>query len=77
MSISNGYCRSGSVSTGVEHREDSMLQLNEHLLLGLRPGKLFFLPALSNLTQRPSDMGESQHESPIKIWKAQTSVKLC
>ena len=45
-------------------------------MLGLRPGKIFFRPALSNLTQRPSDMGQSQHEPPTKIWKAQKDAKL-
>lgn len=37
-----------------------VLQLNECLTLGLKLGKLFFHPSLSNLTQTPSDMGESQ-----------------
>jgi len=40
-------------------RAEVVLQLNECLLLGLRTGKLCFFHALSNLTQTPSDMGES------------------
>lgn len=55
---------------------EAMLQLNEQFLLGLRPKKLCFHSALGNLTQRPSDMGESQHEPLIKICKVQKSVKL-
>jgi len=47
-----------------------MLQLNERLLLGLRLEKILFRLDFSNLTQRPSDMGESQHEPTIKICKA-------
>lgn len=53
------------------------LQLNECLLLGLRPRKICFLFILGNMIQRPSDMGESQHEPPIKICKAQKVVTLC
>jgi len=53
-----------------------VLQLNEQLLLGLKPRKLCVRSALSNLTQRSSDMGESQHEPPIKICKAQKVAKL-
>jgi len=60
-----------------QYRVDVVPQLNECLLLGLRPRKLCFLHTLIKLTQRPSDMGESQHEPPITICKAQKVVKLC
>jgi len=48
-------------------KEEVVLHLNERLLSGLELGKLFFHITLSNMAQRPSDMGESQHEPLIKI----------
>jgi len=47
-------------------RVEMTLQLNELLLLGLKAGKLFFHSSLGNLTQRPSDMGESEHKPSMK-----------
>ena len=54
-----------------------ILQLNEFLLLGLGLGELYFRSTLGNLTQRPSDKAESQHEPLVKIEKAQKAAKLC
>jgi len=44
--------------------------------IGLGPGKFYFHFALGNLTQRPTNMGEPQHEPLIKVCKAQKVVKL-
>lgn len=54
-----------------------MLQINECPLFGLVPGKFFFHSTLGNLTQRPCNMGESQHELLIKIGNTQKVAKLC
>jgi len=56
-------------------RAEVVLQLNEHLLFGLRLGKLCFFLALSDLTQWTSDMGESQHKPSNENLQGPTSCE--
>jgi len=56
-------------------RTKAVIQLNECLLLGLKPKNFVFHSILGNFTQRPSAMRESQHKPLIKIGKAQKSCK--
>lgn len=50
-------------------RSKAVLQLSEYLLFGLGRGNFFFLSTPGNLTQRLSDMRESQHKPMIKNWQ--------
>jgi hypothetical protein len=53
-----------------------LLQIIEHLLLGLAPRKFFLTTTPGYLVEGPCNMGESQHEPMVEIGKAQEALKL-
>jgi hypothetical protein len=52
-----------------------LLQIIEHLLLGLAPHKFLLTTTPGYFVEGPCNMGESQHEPVVEIGKAQEAPK--